>query len=209
VSGRQFRRQTEIDNALEDAARKASMYHGVKVIAESVHAVGSGLFDYYTYSNITIEYDEELEPYMDKLVFNPDRDVARGGNGVFISFTYPVVFPGRISYSFGRTPDGRPGWISNRPGEINGFTAGVGFSPRQYRFQDGFTKSRESAAAAIVSQLSTTIDSRNVSDTSIIQNTLVINERSEGTLNYFVVLEIWVDPKNQDVWTLAIAQKPD
>jgi hypothetical protein len=207
VSGRQLRRQTEIDNAREDAARKAAMYHGVKARAESMQSIGSGLFDYYTYSNVKIEYNEELEPYMDKLVFNPDRDVVRNGNGVLVSFTYPAAFPGRIAYSFWKTPDGRPSWIANPPGEINGFIAGVGFSARQFRYQDSFTKSRDSAAAAIVSQLSTIISARTILDIS--QNTSTINQRSEGSFTHFVVLEIWIDPKNQDVWTLAIAQNPE
>ena len=207
VSGRQFRRQTEIDNALEDAARKAAMYHGVKVIAESVQSIGSGIFDYYTNSSIKIEYNEELEFYMDKLAFNPDRDVARGSNGVFVRFTYPAVFPGRIGYSFWKTPDGRPSWINNPPREINGFIAGVGFSAKQFKYQDGFTKSRDSAVAAIVSQLSTTITTYTFSDVG--QNTTVIKQRSEGFLAHFVILEIWIDPKNQDVWTLAIAQVAD
>jgi len=51
------------------------------------------------------------------------------------------------------------------------------------------------------------MNTRNISDIS--QNTSTINQQSEGYLAYFVVLEIWIDPKNQDVWTLAIAQKPN
>ena len=205
VSGKQSKREYEINSAMEDAARKAAMYHGVHVNAEYVQNIGSGFLDYYTASNVNLRYDERLELYMDKLDFNKDRDIVNTSGGVFIRFTFPAAFPGSVSYSFARKPNGRPEWIENPPGMISGFIAGVGYSARQWKLQDTFTKSRDSAAAAIVSQLYTRMTTSGVSVDS--RSNSRIRQRSEGYINNFLVLEIWIDPGNQDVWTLAIAQK--
>ena len=204
VSSRQLKRETEIENARIDAARKVSMYQGVKGIFESEHNIGSGFWDYYVALDSKIEYDENLEPYLEQLSYNQDRDVVLSDRGIFIRFTYPAIFPEHIVYSSDRNPDGKPVWINKPPREFSGFTAGVGFSARQYRFQDTFVKSCEAAVIAIVNQLSTIITTRNVS--SGYQNTSITNQRSEGSLVNFVVLEIWIDPETQAVWTLAIAQ---
>ena len=204
VSGRQSSREAEIENAREDAARKAAMYHGVTVSHESVQEIGSGFLDYYASSETHVDYDEDLEPYMDRLTFDPRRDLLANERGVFIRFSYPALFPGRIAYSFSRNPDHSPVWISHQPQEINGFMAGVGYAARQFRTQDTFAISCNSAAASIVSHFSTTLTSTGISAES--WNASVINQTSEGRLSHFLVLEIWIDPRTQAVWTLAIAQ---
>jgi hypothetical protein len=180
------------------------MFHGVHVSSESVQDMGGGFFDFYSDIDTVIRYDERLEMYMERLTFNPDRDVVVNDNGVFVRFTYPAAFPGRISYSFARNSRGRPDWVNNSPSQIGGFMVGVGFSPRLFRLQDTYTKSYESAAAVIVSQLSTNLTASGVSVESY--SSSVISQRSEGRLSNFLILEIWMDPQTQAVWTLAVAQ---
>jgi hypothetical protein len=70
--------------------------------------------------------------------------------------------------------------------------------------KDTFAKSCDSAAAAIVSQLSTTI----VTDSTITStgNITTHTQKSAGKLMHFMVLDIWIDPATRAVWTLAIAQ---
>ena len=108
LSGRQVKRTAEIESAREDAARKASMYNGIYASFQSVQSIGSGLFDYYTDSETRVEYDQDLEKYMDRLSFDPKRDVITTDDGSFVRFTYPAVFPGNIGYKFARSSNGSP-----------------------------------------------------------------------------------------------------
>ena len=215
VSGPLLKRESEINAAREEAARKASMYSGVYVSFENTHSNGSSIFDYSARSSLVLQYDEDLEKYLERLSFDPERDVQRSGGSVYIRFAYPSVFPAFISYSFSRNADGRnadgrnadgsPVWIHRPPGEINGFPAGVGYAARQSRVKDTFAASRDSAAAAIISQLSTSV----ITGTALGYNATSILQRSAGKLARFLVLEIWVDPNTRAVWTLAIAQRAE
>jgi hypothetical protein len=81
----------------------------------------------------------------------------------------------------------------------------TGFSGRQFYLRDTFQKSCDAAIAALVSRVSTAVKVDMASEGD--SNTMVSYQRSTGRLDHFLVLEIWVDPKNQSVWTLAIAEK--
>jgi len=213
VSGKQIDRETEIAVAREDAARKAAMYHGVQVEAETVQSIGSGFLDHYIKSQINLEYDQQLEKYMDKLVFDPERDITDseidGKSVVFIRFTYPAVFPGGITYSSGKKPNGSPEWISRPPASSGNFILGVGHSGKQFRLSDTILKSYESAAAALATRISTTIETTEQIDTGAYQNTSAIVRKSAGNLRCFAVIETWIDPNNLNVWTLAVAENVD
>jgi hypothetical protein len=115
-----------------------------------------------------------------------------------------VSFPGNISYKFAHNQNGSPVWTTNPPKEINGFIAGVGYSGRQFYIKDTFEKSCSAAAADIVSMLSTVITTSGVSADGY--SSSLIRQESKGYLSHFLVLETWIDPKTQAVWTLAIAQ---
>ena len=208
VSGRQSSRDAEIEIAREDAARKVSMYHGMWVSIVSGQNIGAGFLDYNVFTDFFVDYDEQLEKYFDRLNFDPDRDLSRNNDGVvFIRFTYPAAFPGNISYSSMRNPDGSPEWVRNPPQEIGGFIAGVGTSGRQERLRDTMRRSYESAAAAIVSHASTSVQTI---DTAIGGQTEThILRESAGFLTHFTVLEVWIDSRNGAVWTLAIARSVD
>jgi hypothetical protein len=205
ASGRQSKREAEIELAREDAARKAAMYHSVLASIENTQNIGPHSLNYYTDYEINLDYDRDLAKYAASLTFNPNRDVLRVDGGVFIRFSYPYSFPAGISYNFAREADGSPKWVRRPPEEIGGFITGVGFSGRQFYLKDTFEKSCDAAVAALVSRLSTAVSVDMASDRN--WNSVLSYQRSIGRLNHFLVLEIWVDPKNQSVWTLAIAQK--
>ena len=205
VSGPLQKREDEIAAAREDAARKVAMFHGIKASYETTHTTGSSIFGYKSESTLNLEYDEKLEQYSERLTFDPDRDLATNNRVVFIRFAYPVAFPGSIGYGFARNEDGRPLWTINPPVQINGFSAGVGFAARQWRRQDTFKKSYEAALAEIVTRLSANVSTRNTSDGNW-NNTSTINIQGIVNLSNFLILEIWIDPKTQEVWTLAIAR---
>ncbi|MCL2763547.1 MAG: hypothetical protein FWD36_10185 [Treponema sp.] len=204
VSGLQLKPETEIAAAREDAARKASMYHGLAASFISVQSIGTGLFDHYVDSDIRLNYDQQIEKYLDKLVFDPERDVVRTDKAVFVRFTYQTAFPGSITYTFVKNPNGSPEWTSRRPDELGGFMTGVGFARKQARQRETIAKSCEAAAAALVSRMSTSIDTKEISAKG--ENATVIQEQSSGRLSNFLVLEIWEDPESDAIWTLAIAR---
>ena len=89
---------------------------------------------------------------------------------------------------------------------IGNFYAGVGFSGRQLRQSDTIARSYESAVVAIVSQISTTVRTR---DTSTGSSSQSMTQRSRGNLSNFTVLEIWIDPDTRAVSTLAVARNAD
>jgi len=209
ISGRQFKLETEIELAKEDAARKASMFYGVNVVAQTVHSVGSGFLDYYEDFYSSIDYDQQLEKYIDRLSFDPEQDVFDGDGYLMVRFTYPANFAGAIAYSpaAGNT-NSRPEWINRPPVSTGNYIIGVGFANRQLRFRDTIMKSYESAAVALVSQISTSVTTGSLSDSAAYQNTETVYQYSEGRLRNFVVLETWIDPDSRAAWTLAIAEKP-
>jgi len=207
VSGPQIRRETEIDNARAHAARRVALYHGVLVSNDIVQSTGSGFLNFFTDQNISFEYDENFEKYMDGLVFDPERDVFFVDGAVFVRFTYPVVFPGILNHSPGLTREGRPEWVNRPPNRIGGFYSGVGFSGRQVRMRDTVVRSYESAMVSIASQIHSDIVSE---DTSAgYHSQTVIQKQSRANLSNFTVLEIWIDPENLAVWTLAVALNAD
>ena len=208
ASGRQLRHTDEIAIAREEAALKASMYHGFTASAVELFSAGPGYLDYMHESYSWVDYNQPAEYYMERLTFDEAKDVFRDRNGnVFIRFSYPAAFPANINYRFERNPDGRPVWTIRPPSEIAGFVAGVGHSGRLVRFSDTFRASYEAAAVAITSRVSTYIGEDNVSvqDRAGTQ----IYRRSVGNLTQFLVLETWIDPQTRGVYTLAIARPVD
>lgn len=205
VTGVQQKRETEIAAAREDAARKIAMYHGVRAVSEHVQSVGSGFLDYYVDSATSMEYDQEIEKYIDQLTYDPERDVLKFDNVICIRFSYPVNFPGGdINYSFERNHNGRPEWTFRPPQEINGLNVGVGFARRQSRMRDTIVKSYESAVAALVTSLSAKVTANVTSAEN--QNSSRHHQTSEGHLANFLVLETWIEPDTRAVWTLAVAK---
>ena len=208
VTGRLSSRNAEINMAMEDAARKAAMYHSVWASVETVENLGSGYLDYFVSSQTSVFYDQQLEPYKEKLVFDKDRDVWRNADGaVFVRFRYPASFPGILDYGFRRNSDGSPEWITRPPFEIGSFKAGVGTSGRQEKIGDTIRKSYEAAAASIVSYYYTSLTARDAAIGG--QNSSQIMRQSQGRLENFIILEIWIDPKSRAVYTLAIARPGD
>jgi len=205
ASGRQSKREAEIEIAREDAARKAAMYYSVQADVENIQNIGPHSLNYYTDYDISLNYDRDLAKYADALTYNANRDVLRNEGNVLIRFSYPASFPVGINYGFAREADGSPEWVRRPPEEIGGFITGVGYSGRQLYFRDTFEKSCDAAVAALVSRVSTDVTVEMTSDGD--RNALYTYQQSKAKLDHFLVLEIWVDPKNRSVWTLAIARK--
>jgi len=204
VSGPQRRHEQEIETAREDAARKASLYHGLAASFALVHGSGANALDYFSDTSFRMEYDTQLEHYKEKLTYDPERNVVNSNGSIFISFSYPGTFPGNINYSSEKEPDGSPRWIKHPPQEINGFTAQVGFARRHQRIRDTIIKASEHAIAGHISSVSSLIST---ADSAYNQTgATFVTQQSHGRLMHFMILEIWIDPKNLSAWILTIAK---
>jgi hypothetical protein len=184
------------------------MYHWVYGNLIEWQYIGPSFFDYDMDSVNWLEYDELLEVYMDRLTFDPDKDLTRDHNGVtYIRFSYPANFPVNISYWIGQNLDGSPEWTTRPPESINGFIVGVGRSGRQERYSNTLRRSYEAAVISIVSKVSTSMETTDTATQS--QAGSQIRRESTAILSNFLVLEIWEDPETGAVWTLAIARERD
>jgi len=204
VSGPQLKPEQEVEAAREDAARKVSLYHGLAASFVAVQGSGSNALDYYSGSDLQIEYDTTLDRYTDWLTFDPERDVIREDGVTYIRFSYPGIYPVDISYPNGKDADGQPEWIKRPPIDINGFMAQTGFARRQQRPRDTIIKASEDAIAGLISRTSSLMKSGVAIRNDV--NSSVTTQQSSGSLLYFMILETWMDPENMSVWTLTIAK---
>lgn len=204
VSGRLSRPDDELVAAKEDAARKAAMYHGIQGSVEMLNTTGSGgFFDYSADSKLNLNYDTNYSNYLEKLTFDPEKDVIRITGGTFVRFKYSVSV-GNLSY-VPMKYDGRPSWVNGRSlPEFEGYATAVGHAGRRSRLRDTVNASCDSAVARLIETASTMVNT----DTSVYNESSYSSTymRSEGRLSNFKVLAIWLDPDNGAVSTLAIAR---
>ena len=200
-----LRHNDEIISAKEDAARKIAMYFGIQGRIEIINSTGSSTFDYFHNYEKEILIDENYENFLDQLTFDPQSDVLKTNEGVFISFKYKPTTAININYN-AKIVSGRPSWTRNhdKPG-ITGYVSSVGFS-RTFRYlKDTVNAAVEDAIATMIADLSTQVNAREV---SVMENSSssVINTISEGRLINFQIIEIWFEPGTRSVFVLAIAK---
>jgi len=206
ISNPMTKRAAEITAAQEDAAKKAAMYHGVWGSVEYLQGVGSGFLDYTAESAISLYYDPDYAKYIDRLTFDPERDVLKVDGAVIVRFKYAAAAP-LVNYTTTMNDDGRPNWTYNRDlPQIDGYISAVGFAQNQARLKDTIRKSTESAVARLISEMSVTVMSTEKSVTGVGASTQIYT-KSEGSLANFHVIEFWIDPQTKYVYTLAIAKR--
>ena len=204
VASRQIKPELEIEAAREDAAKRVSMYHGLKASVVSVQSIGTNALDYYSDSDFQMEYNTQLDVYKSGLTFDPERDVIRGDTVVFVRFSYPGVFPVSINYTSARESDGSPGWVRRPPLEINGFMVQTGFARRQQRLRDTIAKACEDAIVQLINRFSSTINSTDTSANE--RSASFVTHQSSGKLSNFMVMETWIDPENLSAWIFTVAK---
>jgi len=206
VSGPQVKRDSEIAAAKEDAARKAAMYHGIRGNIEAYHSSGAIFFDFAADSKIELEYDTDYAKYIDRLTFDPERDVVITDDAVFVRFKYAAMAT-PVNFITSMNDDGRPNWTHNRDlPRIDGYITAVGFARNQVRLKDTIRKSSEAAVACMIEDMSTRITSSDKSGTGM-GSSGQIRTKSEGKLDNFHIIEFWIDPETKYVYTLAIARQ--
>jgi hypothetical protein len=216
VSGRRLRRKDAVRAALEDAARKVALYHGVEGHFTQQGSRGLVFFDSEAVVDKELIFDEELYKTIVKdLQYDSDTDVYEADDTIFVRARYAGEWRGNYgsdTIHYPRSPpEEKPVWISSPPRSFEGFVAGVGYANRHKYLKDAVIKSYEAAIYAIVRNTSNTIgssvdtykDSANTLD-SVGANT-AYTVSSSAVLSGFYVLEIWIDPATKAVWTLAVA----
>jgi hypothetical protein len=210
VSGVRLRRQDSIHAALEDAARKVALYHGVEGHFTQQGNRGLGFFDFEAIVEKKLVFDEEsYKTYVTDLQYNPDTDVYESDDTIFVRTRY--AGNGFTINHRSSPPREKPIWISMPPRSIEGFVTGVGYANRHKYLKDAIIKSYEAAVYAIVRNTVNTVGGRvdAYKDTTNTLNSAGANTAykvsSSAVLKGFYVLEIWIDPETKAVWTLAVA----
>jgi hypothetical protein len=210
VSALRLRRQDSINAALEDAARKVALYHGVEGHFTQQGNRGPGFFDFEAIVEKELVFDEEsYKTYITGLQYNPDTDVYESDDTIFVRTRYAG---NGFAVNYRSSPSReKPAWISIPPRSIEKFVTGVGYANRHRYLKDTIIKSYEAAVYAIVRNIVNTIGGSvdAYKDTAHALNSAGANTAyrvsSSAVLKGFYVLEIWIDPETKAVWTLALA----
>ena len=204
VSNPMLRRQEEIDAAKEDAARKVAMFYGIQGNVESIINTNDNIFENSHTYNAELKYDSNHEKFIERLTYDPQQDILITNEGIFIRFQYETTIA-NINYN-ARIINNRPTWTRNQDKpEIEGYVTSVGFARNQRRLKDTINKSTEDAISRMIEEQYSTLNTSDVSEFGQGASTS-IHSVSEGKLNNFQVIEMWIEPRTRFVYTLAIAK---
>jgi hypothetical protein len=204
-------REESIRLALEDAARKLAIFLTVEGRFYSSTEIGAGFLDYRFDIQSVLNYDREYKNYVSALSFDPGRDVLQRGNAIFIRTRYRAPVPVFIPHvSLYLDEKEKPGWIDNPP-LVEGYMVGLGHADRRISPGDTVNLSFEDAVFSIIKNTSALVggtaadyQGSGVLDFSSNVGSSMI---AGAILKGFYVLNIWIDPHTQAVWTLAIAKE--
>jgi hypothetical protein len=207
VAGVRSRREDSVRLALEEAAKKVSIFKRVEGEVSVYSNVGGGFFDYRSETSASIDYDKNYIHYIDDLEYDSETDVFQRENAVFVRARYS----GSLHLEYTLSPLGlRPPWIDNPPEFISGYAVGVGYAGRRDALRDTVIASYENAVLAIIRNHNSSAWSLSEGRGGLgfLDYSAARQEgiSARGVLTGFYVLEIWVDPDTMAVWTLAIAQ---
>jgi hypothetical protein len=206
VTGHRLKREEAIQYALEDAARKAAMYHYVWAYFALREKRGLGYLDIDIATDKRLVYAEDYKKYTADLKYDVSADIFENRDLVMVRTRYAASAP-TVDH---HVSAGRPSWTQVPPQRISSYPAGVGYANPHRNVKDAISASCEAAVYALVRNLSSTVSSsqtaldENGGPLSTRKNDTVNTVVSSGALDGFYVLEIWIDPSNQSVWTLAI-----
>jgi hypothetical protein len=216
IAGKRLDPKQTLQFALEDAARRVAAYYRVYGEYALLNNIGSGILDYAYDTYLFLSYDVEgSKQYLDELKFNADIDAIEMENTFIIRTTYPAALSVPVGYrpSYSAA-DQKPDWVDNPPVEIAGYEVGVGYSGRYSSLSDTCTNSYHNAVFAIIKNVNSTFRSSDFmyQNTGSLFGYKTSNDNttySYGILNGFYALDMWINPKDKSVWTLAIAKKSE
>jgi hypothetical protein len=203
-------RDESINLALQDIARKVSIFHAVEGEFVSYNRTGSSFFDYTSNTQSSLFFNEDYLGFTDALEYDPVADVMQINNTIFVRARFKS--PERIQIDYQTLPaaGGRPVWVDSPPAEISGYRVGIGYAGRRASHRDTVNASFEAAIFSIIRTVSGKISADTLnyqgSGTFDYRSTNNTTLHARGKLNNFYVLDTWTDPSNMSVWTLAIAR---
>jgi hypothetical protein len=203
IAGRRGNRDQAIQAALDDAARKAALYHGVYAESATVLNQGSGYLDYFADFDYRLTIQSEPSAYTGSLVFDKDDDVYEKNGSVYIRAKYSGVTD--VPAYNSAMENGVPDWVKNYRADVPGFLTAVGSSRNKGSPQATCRASYENAIVSLLPELTAKIDG-SVTDTpggKLQQNITV----SQGNLTNVMILETWFDSRTGSVWTLLVAKE--
>jgi len=207
ISSRLARRADEIDAAKNDAARKVALFYGLEGRVEFFQRSGASVFDFIAESSVDLRpFIQDHERFLDRLFFDPDRDVLLFDSGSLVRFTYGAQVSRVATPSSRLDAQGRPEWAggANLPW-IAGHLTAVGFSQNQIWLRDTAMRSAQAAAARMI--MAGGSDMRIFEIDAPGQGSVsYISSRSEGILVDFRIIEFWIDPWDMSVYTLAVGR---
>jgi hypothetical protein len=214
VAGKRSSPKETIQYALKDAAQRVAAFYGVSGEYAVQNNIGSGIFDYTLNTYTELDYDVDgSEQYVDALEFNADTDTMEMENTFIIRTTYPASLSAPLIYRPTYSgKDHKPDWVDKPPPEIPGYEMGIGYSGRYSSMSKTCTNSFHNAIFAIIRNVNTATRSSGLVyvNTGKFFGYKIVDDNitySYGTLTGFYVLDMWINPKDKSVWTLAIANK--
>jgi hypothetical protein len=203
IAGRRSNREEALSEALADAARKVSLYHGVYGESAVVLNQGSGNLDYFNDFDYRLNLLNNVENYIDDLVFDKDKDVVEKDGSVLVRVQYSGVSDVPVYETI--LEDGTPAWVKNYTASVPGFLTAVGYSKNKGSLQKTCQASYENAIASLLPRLS----SRSANEVIDVAGGKVTRNISinSGTLEKVMILETWFDRKINALWTLLAAKQ--
>jgi hypothetical protein len=203
IAGRRSNREEALAEALADAARKASLYHGVYGESAVVLNQGSGNLDYFNDFDCRLNLLNNVENYIGNLAFDKDKDVVEKDGSVMVRVQYSGVSD--IPAYETILEDGIPAWVNDYTASVPGFLTAVGYSKNKGSLQKTYQASYENAIASLLPRLSSRIANEviDVEGGKIARNISI----SSGTLEKVMILETWFDRKINALWTLLAAKQ--
>ncbi|MDR2757851.1 MAG: LPP20 family lipoprotein [Spirochaetaceae bacterium] len=207
VAGTRFDREASIRLALEDAARKAAMFTQVKGRIAFYGKTGVTFWDYQADTESTLDIETDYQKYIENFIFDSETDVLQEHNAIFVRVRYPSAVLVDIPYPFQSSHGAaKPGWIDEPP-LVPGYVTGIGYAGRRMSYGDTVKGSYENAAFSIIRNISSAVEG-SMADVHGAGGSVSNESRmsAEAVLIGFYVLDFWLDPADQTVWTLAIAK---
>jgi hypothetical protein len=198
-----------IQKALEDAARKVSLFTGLRGATVYYEHIGTSFWDYVVADSTKIEYNESYHEYIDQLEYDSERDIIINERGAFVRIRYKHSNPFHAAYPSSGSEKEKPEWVINPPTSIGAFIAGIGYGQPQMYPNRAYVVSYETAIANLISRGATIIEGSNLQYQGEGYNYDDIRENiitAHAVINGFYVLQVWVDPNNGGVYSLVIAQ---
>jgi hypothetical protein len=207
IAGRKGSYDDSIKDALNDAARKVSLYYRAKGEYTIVQNDGTNILDKWISTDSKVELlNGNFASYVDSLVYEKDTDIILLKGNYYVRTRYSGVAD-VPAYTSVVEKDGKPRWVTGQPVLISGYLTGIGGSRNKGKgkLQETYMASYEAAVLDVVQQLSSNSKNR-IFDTEGGGRILESITMGKATVTNVMILETYFDQKTSAVYTLVAAK---